>query len=337
MSQRRPERPSTSQIDYRIPASSLFVWVLRSILVILVVGFVGFAMFYNIRTLLLYAVTGPRGPVGTTGALGVTGSKGPLGFTGGYGVFGPTGPLGVTGVTGSLGLLGPTGVTGTTGPTGFTGSAASTMFGPRGPTGPTGQATTGPTGANSTATGATGNTGATGQRSQSILAVTYAGRTPPTMGPSTTIVFSPSLQLVPEFPAIQRVVVGPSVGFDDQEPTLLTMNTSYTISVSLFATITTTNIVPLNSALTCTIVLTTTNFTTHPRSLFSQSITVAPDDGLQSYTADMKVVTSYKPEAIDIPTTIGFTATFIGSGIVENSGTVTISPATLTITPVPLH
>lgn len=321
-------------MSQRIPAVSLLAWVVSSILALIVVGCVGSALNYDIKTLILYSITGHQGPRGETGLPGLPGAKGQFGETGIPGRIGPTGPLGISGPTGQLGPSGPTGAIGFTGPTGATGFGNPNYAGVSGATGPTGVSTTGPAGTAAPTTGPTGLLGPTGARVSSLLGVTYAGITGPTLGSLTSVSFTPAMEPTTPFPVISSVVVGPFVSFmPGGEPALLVVNTEYSITATLLATLSTTQTGVVSAPLACQIFLTASDPTPTPFIISSEVTLVAPEKSLRVWNVNMRTVIVFTTGVLFVPVRIGFRAAFQCPDILPGSGSLRVTLATLTIAP----
>lgn len=306
-------------------------------LLVIVIALLGWALYLDIRTLIVYSITGHPGPRGDQGILGQVGAKGLGGPRGLVGPWGPTGPLGVTGPSGPFGPTGPRGPTGSTGPVGETGFPASVVIGPVGPTGALGTAVVGPAGFASLLIGPTGNLGPTASRINSSLGITWSGVTGQ-LGPSVTTVFTPGSFLTPNFAVESSYVVGPHVsnsgGSASPLPTLETLGMRYRISATLIATLSTTqSISNLRIPLQCQLTLTASRENSTPQILTSETILIAPNQDTPTYSVNMRVTTVHPPLE-HISTRIGFNAVLQCADIHAPSGTLLVSMATLTIVPV---
>lgn len=312
---------------------SLFAWVVSATVAIVVIIAVGAALYYDVRTLMIYSITGHLGPRGATGVDGIVGSKGQFGDAGEAGVTGPLGPLGITGPTGDFGPLGPTGMRGGTGPTGPTGPGNPSMRGLLGPTGALGIATTGPTGAPGPTTGPTGRLGVTGTRTRSLLGLTFAGIEAFVLGSLISVSFIPA---TPTFALRSSVVVGPFVSLFEggTQPALTVVDTEYSITATLLATVSTTQTTPVNIPLSAQIFVTASNPTGQASIIASEIIIVAPEQNQHVWNVNMRTVASYSTGLIFVPVMIGFAAAFQCSAIQPNTATLLVTLATLTITPV---
>jgi hypothetical protein len=314
-----------------IPALSLVEWIVRSLLCVITLALVGSALYYDVRTFVIYSVTGPRGPRGGTGILGLIGAKGLRGDIGPQGFFGPTGPLGVTGPTGGYGLPGPTGIIGPTGMTGPTGNPNPLARGSPGNTGATGISQTGPVGPHGPLTGPQGPLGPTGSIIPSALGFTYAGQTGQ-LGAAINVSFTPSPAVT--FPLVSSYIVGPDVRtIGANTPALITLGMQYKIAAALVATVSTVQTGTPTAALTAQITLTAKSSpSTLPVSFATELVTVAVNQNTKIYSIQMRLIASYT--APSVPILIGFNLQIICPDIPATTGTLLISVATLTITPV---
>lgn len=294
------------------------------------------SVVFDILTFRVRSIVGEPGGVGVTGIPGITGAKGSLGVIGFVGDFGPTGPLGVTGPTGSQGTVGPTGNLGFIGPTGPTGVGV--IQGPPGPTGFTGVVQTGATGPSSSITGPQGPTGIYPSSTPvPSLGISYGGFLS-SLGQSIPISFAPTVSIAPaQFPVIGKFAYGPYVSNEGgNSPALIQANTKYSISAFVMGNLGTSQPGAISASMTCRITLTATSVGSNFVALTigqPLNVAIAQTPGTNVFALNAFLTAEYTTTN-DVPVLLGFGATFQCSGLTNGSGFLTISPATLLVSPI---